>query len=81
MSTTTVPVIVTYQKLNTAITKALAKDPAEVLKAVQNPRYGFEANEEPPSAADVAALTGELASALSVLQAEEKVPGNVCFRR
>jgi hypothetical protein len=69
-------VIVTYKKLNEAVTKALSKDQTTIMKAAQTPPAGgWEADDEPPTAKDIAELTEELSKALKVLEEKEEVPG------
>jgi hypothetical protein len=76
MKKATGPVIVTYRTLNDAVTRALSKDPAAIIKAAQAPPPGgYEAGDTPPTATDVTELTDELGKALKVLEVQEQVPG------
>jgi len=76
MSKSTAPVIVSYETLNNAVTKALSKDATTFLKAAQAPPPGgFEAGDTPPTADEVAKLRGELTGALKKLEEENQAPG------
>jgi hypothetical protein len=57
MSQENTTVIVTHQRLNEAITKALRQDPNAIIDAAQAPPPGgYEADETPPSAVEATEL-------------------------
>ena len=74
------PVIVTYQRLNQKVSKALEMKPDAILDAVKSPVVpkgyeAFESNESPATDAEAAQLMEELTKALKHLEAEEHVAG------
>ena len=74
------PVIVTYQRLNEKVGKALEMKPDAILDAVKSPvapkgYEAFESNESPATDAEAARLMEELTKALKYLEAEEHVAG------
>jgi hypothetical protein len=76
MSQENTTVIVTHQRLNEAITKALRQDPNAIIDAAQAaPPGGYEADETPPSVAEATELMEELLKSLQTLEAAEKKSG------
>lgn len=76
MSNENAPVIVTYQRLNEKVSKALAKRPDALIEAAKAPaREGYEADEPPATDEEAARLMGELTEALKHLEAKQQIPG------
>jgi hypothetical protein len=76
MSQENTTVIVTHQRLNEAITKALQQGPNAIIDAAQTaPPGGFEADETPPSEAEATEFMTKLYGSIQKLQAAEKKSG------
>lgn len=76
MAQGTPPVIVSYQRLDETLSRALAMGPDSVMQAARRPGAGsLESAEAPASDQEAARLMTALAQALKHLQAAERVPG------
>jgi hypothetical protein len=70
------PVIVTNQRLNEKVTRALAMRPNAIIDAAKSPApEGLESGEPPATDEEAALLMAELTEALKSLRASERVPG------
>ncbi len=76
MAGDTVPVIVSYQRLNEKVSKALEMKPDSIIEAAKKPGgEGFESAESPATDEEAARLMDKLSGALKHLQAKEQVAG------
>jgi hypothetical protein len=76
MATENAPVIVTYQRLNEKLSKALAKNPDSIIEAAKSPApEGLEADESAATDVEAARLMDDLAKALKHLEADEYQTG------